>query len=291
MQNTCQYCNKEFKNHGALLMHEKTCSKNLEAMKCPLCGRSFNSGNQLTKHKFHCNQKTPEERISKSFNELQDNLFCQYCNKQCHNRNSLLNHERKCKLNPNRVDSYFIHYNPSHPVWNKGLTVNTDERVAKYTNSIKQWHKEHPHATGGMIPKNAKVCKFGTYKGIYCDSSWELAVLIYHLDHHIDIHRNFNSFNYTYNNKVYNYYPDFIIDNNTFIEVKGIYRENDQYKIEQFPTDKTLYVIDKSNISKYLKYCNQVYGDISLLYDRNYPSWLDCKDKNKKYFFKIREDI
>lgn len=161
MQNICQYCNKEFKNHGALLMHEKTCSKNLEAMKCPLCGRSFNSGKQLSHHKFYCSQKTLEERTSKSFNELQDDLFCQFCNKQCHSRNSLLNHERACKLNPNRVEWHLVHYNTSHPAWNKGLTADTDERVAKFTTSINKYYETHDGCWLGKTHSEESKLKIG----------------------------------------------------------------------------------------------------------------------------------
>jgi len=40
-------------------------------------------------------------------------MECKFCNKECKNGNSLRNHERLCKLNPNcqNIKSNFIIYN------------------------------------------------------------------------------------------------------------------------------------------------------------------------------------
>lgn len=38
-------------------------------------------------------------------------LVCQYCGKECKNKNSLAQHERLCKFNPNKQESSFIKYN------------------------------------------------------------------------------------------------------------------------------------------------------------------------------------
>lgn len=61
-------------------------------------------------------------------------LVCKYCGKECKNSNSLNNHERLCKYNPNRQESSFVKFNKLKTdgiikVWNKGLTKETDERV------------------------------------------------------------------------------------------------------------------------------------------------------------------
>ena len=45
-----------------------------------------------------------------NFNKKQI-LYCKYCNKECHSLNSLMNHERLCKLNPNRQESSFKYFN------------------------------------------------------------------------------------------------------------------------------------------------------------------------------------
>ena len=61
-------------------------------------------------------------------------LTCKYCKKKYKNDNSLRNHERLCRSNPNRqTPNIEKHYNkaniPKHPAWNKGLTKETDERL------------------------------------------------------------------------------------------------------------------------------------------------------------------
>ena len=45
---------------------------------------------------------------------IEDKKFiCKFCSKECKNDNSLRNHERLCKENPNRQESYFVIYNRS----------------------------------------------------------------------------------------------------------------------------------------------------------------------------------
>ena len=38
-------------------------------------------------------------------------MLCKYCNKECKNNNSLINHERLCKNNPDKKESNFKDYN------------------------------------------------------------------------------------------------------------------------------------------------------------------------------------
>lgn len=61
-------------------------------------------------------------------------LVCKYCGKECKNANSLRNHERLCRYNPNKQISNLIEHNKrvkegTRSIWNKGLTKETDERV------------------------------------------------------------------------------------------------------------------------------------------------------------------
>lgn len=60
--------------------------------------------------------------------------ICKYCGKICKNDNSLRNHERLCKENPERQISPFVAYNKEctdgkRVIWNKGLTADNDPRV------------------------------------------------------------------------------------------------------------------------------------------------------------------
>lgn len=62
---------------------------------------------------------------------MEEDLICQYCGKLCKNDNSLRNHERLCKENPDRQQSSWIKFNKERGAWNKGLTKDTDERLKK----------------------------------------------------------------------------------------------------------------------------------------------------------------
>lgn len=78
--------------------------------------------------------------------------ICKYCGKTCKNANSLRNHERLCKENPNKQISSFVKFNELKTkgiinVWNKGLTKETDIRVMQYANTLKTKYE-----TNELIP-------------------------------------------------------------------------------------------------------------------------------------------
>lgn len=85
--------------------------------------------------------------------------ICKYCNKICKNSNSLRNHQRLCKNNPNcdlkSLD--ILHKNikkwndSHHKAWNKGLTKETDKRIAKLVNT------RHKRYLEGTLPKEAYI--------------------------------------------------------------------------------------------------------------------------------------
>ena len=109
----------------------------------------------------------------------------------------------------------------------------------------------------GGYRKGSGRGKQGWYQGYWCDSSWELAYVIYNLEHNIKIERNNEKFEYVFNNRKYKYMPDFIVDGN-FIEIKGYITEQVKAKINQFP--EKLIIIDKKDIIPYLEYTINKYG-------------------------------
>lgn len=131
-------------------------------------------------------------------------------------------------------------------------------------------------AGGNLNPYGVRgTAKYGTYQGYHCDSSWELAFVMYCLDHNIDIERNTEGFPYTYNGEEHLYFPDFIV-NSIYIEIKNYNTDEVEAKRQQFPDDKTLEIIFKPDIQPYIRYATQTYGkDFTLLYDPDKPSWMD----------------
>lgn len=119
--------------------------------------------------------------------------------------------------------------------------------------------RKHVKTTPGGYRKGSGRGKQGYYKGYWCDSSWELAYVIYNIDHNIKFSRNHDKFKYIYNNKVYMYYPDFIVDN-AYIEIKGYWVGKWEAKLNQFPKDLNLIVLYKNDIKPYIDYCINKYG-------------------------------
>ena len=62
-------------------------------------------------------------------------MVCKYCNKLCKNKNSLAQHEIRCKLNPNRKD----YNNLSNYILNnrKGKNKDNCQDIAKQVNTLK----------------------------------------------------------------------------------------------------------------------------------------------------------
>lgn len=110
----------------------------------------------------------------------------------------------------------------------------------------------------------------GWYKGIECDSTWELAFLIYHLDHNIPIKRSKNVYAYNFKGVDHKYLPDFIVDGKE-IEIKGIVNEQTFAKLAAAPH---IILIDKHDIQPYLRYVKETYKvkDFTTLYERKEPN-------------------
>ena len=110
---------------------------------------------------------------------------------------------------------------------------------------------------GGYYENSIVKYRAGTYKNIHCDSSWELAFVVYCIEHNIDIKRcnEVRTFNINGENK--RYYPDFVVGDQ-IIEIKGYYSQIAKAKSEQNPDIKVLL---KSDMKKYLNYTIEKYGN------------------------------
>lgn len=168
--------------------------------------------------------------------------------------------------------------------WNKGKTAKTDERVAIIgaKNKVAMLGKSHPQSeetrckiskamkengSGGLRRGSGRGRK-GWYKGYYCDSTWELAYIIYNLEHNIPFRRNTKSFDYVFNGENKKYYPDFLLETGEYVEVKGYYTKQFSAKIEQFPKETSLLIYDKSAIKPFIDYAVKKYGkDFHKLYE------------------------
>jgi hypothetical protein len=198
-----------------------------------------------------------------------------YCSLKCRNSRTFSDEAKlkksiankgnpKCATNKGK----FGHLNPN---W-KGIGVQSficnyckNPVISKYT--IKRYHRACWLKLSGGNQKGSGRGKHGWYKGIWCDSSYELAWVIYQLDHDIPFSRNTQSYEYTFNGKQYQYYPDFIQDGK-IIEIKGFVNEQTLAKIKSVPD---LVVLMRDDLKKEFEYVISTYGkDFIRLYE--FPS-------------------
>lgn len=205
---------------------------------------------------------------------------CQYCDKQCKNSNSLRNHERFCKLNPNKEECHLKNQN-----WAKGLTKNSDIRI-KNNSIAKIEHfktcsgtfkgRHHSDETKRKISQKQLAVdhdahnrnshgKRGYLDDMFFMSTWELAYYIYMRDHGHVVSRCDLKFDYEYEGKKHRYTPDFILDRDTIIEVKGRETPLDRYKYSLVDNLKVIYMKDILPMISWVKSTYDI-DDLSYLY-------------------------
>ena len=113
---------------------------------------------------------------------------------------------------------------------------------------ISEWAKRS--GLGGY-KKGSGRGKKGWYKGFFCDSSWELAFVIYCLEHDISIIRNTEKRQYVWNDLDKNYIPDFIV-NGVLTEIKGYKTAQWLAKLSANSDVKVLYEQELKPIFKYV---------------------------------------
>lgn len=109
---------------------------------------------------------------------------------------------------------------------------------------------------GGYKPGSGRG-KHGWYKGIWCDSSWELAWVMFHLDHNIPFERNRDRFEYVWNGKKYKYSPDFKMADGCHVEVKAWLDDKGRAKLAAC---QGVIVLMKKEMEPYLQYASEKYG-------------------------------
>lgn len=192
-----------------------------------------------------------------------------YCSRSCANSRSF-----SYESNQKRSESL----KNSIP-WNKGkLTawINTPceycgEDIFHMRCNKKRFHPECWKKSSGGYRKGSGRGKSGWYKGIWCDSSYELAWVMYHLDHNIPFKRNTKSFEYEYNGEVHLYYPDFrMLDTNELVEIKGFYTEQTYVKLKSV-VNTALKILNKDDMITYVQYAFEKYGQNFISYYEGNP--------------------
>lgn len=273
---------------------QKIVKQNEYKFECEGCHRKFKTYNSLKSHHGHCKNYHSEHKQSKY--KISEDLYRCECGREFNNPQSLNGHLSHCKYHHECVGTEIKkrphELNHEMAGWNK-FTKEDKERIYNtmrltlidgykqgtiipwwIDDSVSEKNKERARMKLSECASNRRdkgeiPCKgiSGWYKGIHCDSSWELAFVIYHIDHGIPIQRCKNKINYMFNNRIKTYNPDFIVNNTDTIEIKG-YKDERWPEKQKYCEEYNIIIIDDKGIIPYLKYVINAYGrDFIKLYE------------------------
>lgn len=245
----CKKCNKEFAKELSYYGHLGSHTKSKQ--RCNICENEF-SLRQFKKHYDYCiknngknsrgSGKGRDWAKGKTYEEIYGvekarELKIKHCNsiKERHKRFGTKKHSKSSK-----------------------------EKISIAMKGNKNWENS--------IGKTGRGIK-GTYKGYFCDSSWELAFVIYNLENNISFIRNKERFEYYLDNEKHFYIPDFKIDD-TYIEIKGRRKfsqldKKTKFKLNEFQKKYKLKILFESDMIEILNYCKNKYNNFIDLYDIN----------------------
>lgn len=123
---------------------------------------------------------------------------------------------------------------------------------------INYLYRKEPARKGGGYRENSGRGKRGRYRGLFFQSTWELAYIVYCLDKNVSIKRNTQKFDYTFDGKIKKYIPDFIVDDK-YVEIKGYFTSEVEAKIHNFPS--IIEIIGPKEIIPYIEYAKEKGGN------------------------------
>lgn len=218
--------------------------------KCPKCGTEFTlriTENFYKKGKYRkfCSRKCANSKKWSNEHKKKLSIACKNSEK-VKKANQILTEGRLKARKERKNDGNFICLHCGKPGINKRRRPN------------QKYHYECWLKASGGIRQGSSRGKSGWYKGYWCDSSYELAFLIYCLEHSIKIQRNTIGFNYNYKGKHHIYYPDFWV-NGKLTEIKNYRSELTNVKIKSVTEPIDIYY--KDTIKPFLNYVIKKYGN------------------------------
>lgn len=202
-------------------------------------------------------------------------FICRFCGAEKKNGNSLRNHERLCKENPNRQMSALMLYNEGdhkgHNQYTKARELGLPKPVVS-ENSHKRRseaasQRRHSEETKRKLSERAKENNLGgwhtsrsfKYKGITLDSSYEVKFAE-------DLDKNKIKWSrpkpllYRLNDEEHRYYPDFYLDDyDVYVDTKNDYLINhvnpkygitdvEKIRLVSQQNNVKIYILDKNNL-------------------------------------------
>ena len=278
-QKICKWCNENIivEKQTYFALHVSNCQMNPRDKSNKYKGLKRVERVTLIKKCLKCDNKF---EITATQSEIKRNKLKKYCSYKCGNSNKRTEEQKKKISEINRNSEKVKIANKRIGIEKKekrhSLPIETSKCEVKLNNEYtftclyckeigydnrwnknRKYHKECWLKASGGIRQGSSNCKKGWYNGFWCDSSYELAFLIYCLENKKKIERNSKGFEYVYLEETHKFYPDFIVDNE-YVEIKNYRSELTDSKISHFPHKITIYY--KDTIKPFLEYTINKYG-------------------------------
>ena len=246
------------RNRFDSLANEKLQQWISEQHTCEKCGKimteKYGSGRFCSRACANSHDRTEESKKKTSEKLKVSYVLPPNCTNKDENKLKYLQNPKRCPI-CNSIIPYEIrfHHTCGHPT-----CINNQISIKVSSN---------PNC-GGCRPHSGWG-KSGIYKGYYCDSTYELVYIIYNLDHNIKFERNKRYYLYEYKGKTYKYYPDFLLENNTLVEIKGYMDDKNKVKIAAVK-DREIIVLMRDDLQYAFDYVKSSYEykDLTDLYDK-----------------------
>jgi hypothetical protein len=206
----------------------------------------------------------------------------QFCSRQCANarerteetKKKISSGVRNCdaylkgRINSRKGKTKFKIVEKTCPICNSKFSTKETKNSKKFCSL--SCSTKNP-AMGGYRLGSGRS-KPGWYQGFYCGSTWELAFLVWALEHDLPVQRCTEKFPYVFEGKTRTYLPDFKI-NDIFVEIKGYHSSQTEAKTSQFPG--RLIVLYESDLQHVFSYVESKYG-------KNFDSLYEGNPHNKR---------
>lgn len=273
----CKICGKEFKKHQSLGAHNISHTEGFVKYVKSLVKEKVIKKKTCPK----CNKIFKIEVISSSNDKGK-----KFCSRSCANsrvQTKEMNEKKRLKLKGVKKKK---------PLY----CIECGKEIISKKGYCQKCYIKNPNlkkklSENGGYRKGSGRSKGGYYKRIWCHSTYELAYLIYCLDHRIKIKKCTEYFKYIYKGKEYSYNPDFVVNDDLIVEIKGYWTPLVEVKSKSVKNrNYKIYYYDK--IKNYIKYVKDTYKVKKLyeLYDNYKPKYTyKCFYCGKIYLSEVKK--
>lgn len=210
--------------------------------------------------------KTPTNTIN-----IPKDITCILCSRRCKSDMAYRQHYIRCNLNPNKLERSTKQKVRQSPAWNKGLTKETDDRVAANSIAVSKATigkigRPHSEETKRKISQKLSInnkggrAKWHEVAGQKVQGTWERNVAVKFEELGIKwvklkVHKDI--LEYVMDDNVRSYTPDFYLPAyDVYLEIKGYWWGRDREKMDivlrTYP-DKKIIIVEKTDYVRILR--------------------------------------